>query len=219
MNCGRGCTATPPYEDPSCSASGSSHAKRRPCRDPCPTAGLGPWLPPGLHQRRSQRVFLCADSPFRTVACRTSSREDSASVAGGGWSDLRSGEKMLPTTQARARQARYAPGDRGYSQGLLAGIRLLWTAEHRFHRAGEFDHPPWDSGAGSSHLGDGTAVSAPARSSGVVARLLPLCASSPLAAGEARARARARRQIIGATLPAANSSDGCWENPSTMDSI
>jgi hypothetical protein len=138
-------------------------------------------------------------------------------TAGGGWSDLRSGEKMLPTTQARARQARDAPGNRGHSQGLLAGVRLLWTAEHRFHRAGEFDRPARNSGAGSSHLGDGTAVSAPACISRVVARLLPLCAPSRSAAGSAHAASRTRGQPSGATLPTAYSCHGSRQNHPTMD--
>jgi transposase-like protein len=42
--------------------------------------------------------FYAAFGPFRTLARRTSSREDSASVAGGGWSDLRAGEEKLPAT-------------------------------------------------------------------------------------------------------------------------
>jgi len=51
----------------------------------------------------------------------------------------------------------------------LTGIGPLWEVEHGFHRAGSTDHPPWKSGAGSSHLGDGATVLMPARPSGVVA--------------------------------------------------
>jgi hypothetical protein len=99
-------------------------------------------------------------------------RRRGRTVAGGGWSDLRSGEKMLLTTQARARQACDAPGDRGHSQGLLAGVRFRWAAEHRFHRAGEFDRSARNSGAGPSHLGNGTAVSPPACISTAVGKTL-----------------------------------------------
>ena len=52
---------------------------------------------------------------------------------------------------------------------------------------------------------------------GVVAGLLPFCPSSRIAAGEARAAARARGQIIGATVPTTHAGDGSGENPSTMD--
>jgi hypothetical protein len=41
-------------------------------------------------------------------------------------------------------------------------IGFLWTVEHRFHRAGESDHPTWNSRAGSSHLGYGEACPTPA---------------------------------------------------------
>ena len=59
--------------------------------------------------------FYAALRPFRAVARRMSSREDSASMAGGGWSDLRSGEEKLPKAQAGAGHARDAPGNRGHS--------------------------------------------------------------------------------------------------------
>jgi len=120
----------PRTRDSSCPASGSSHAKRSSCRDPCPTADLGPWLPPTLHQRWSQHVFLCADGPFRTLARRASSREESASVAGGGWSDLRSGEEKLPATEAGSRHACDAPWHRGCSHQRIAETGFLWTIEH-----------------------------------------------------------------------------------------
>jgi hypothetical protein len=144
-------------------------------------------------------------------------REDRASVAGGGWSDLWPGEKMLPAAQASPRLARDASGDRGHSQGLLAGVKLLWTAEHRFYRAGESDGPSWNSCPGSSNLGDGAAVPTTARPSGVVACVLSLRASPRSAAGEARAAARTRGQAAGPTLSAPYTSDGCRQIPSTMD--
>jgi hypothetical protein len=51
----------------------------------------------------------------------------------------------------------------------------------------------------------------------MVACLVACCASSPSAAGEARAAARARWQAGGATLSATHSCHGRPQNPSTMD--
>src|SRR5262249_5289953 len=48
-------------------------------------------------------------------------------------------------------------------------------------------------------------------------RLLSLCPSPCLAAGEAWAATRARWQTAGATLSATYSRDGCGENPSPLD--
>ncbi len=49
--------------------------------------------------------------------------------------------KKLPAAQAGAGHTHDAPWDRGRSQGRFAGTGLLWTAEHRFHRASESDRP------------------------------------------------------------------------------
>ena len=71
--------------------------------------------------------------------------------------------------------------------------------------------------AGPPDLGDGAAVPAAARPSGVVARVLPFCASSRSAAGEARAAARTRGQASGATLSAPYPCHGRRQNEATMD--
>jgi len=71
--------------------------------------------------------------------------------------------------------------------------------------------------AGSSHLGHGAAVSTPAGPLGMVASVLSLCTPSPSTPSSARAATRARRQTSGATLSAANASDGSGQNASTMD--
>src|ERR1700676_1497276 len=98
---------------------------------------------------------------------------------------------MLPATQVGARQARHASGDTDRSRGRLTRDRLIRAAEHGFHRTGESDGPTWNSCAGSAHLGYGAAVSTPISSPGMVAGLLPFCASSPLAASSAHAATRA----------------------------
>ena len=100
---------------------------------------------------------------------------------------------------------------------LLTGDGLFWTAEYRFYRTGESDRPLWGGSSGTPHLGYRTAVSTAARQSRVVASLLPFCASTRSVAGEARAATRAGGQPSGATLPATDSCDGSWQNPSTMD--
>lgn len=77
--------------------------------------------------------FYALTAHFWILAPGASERAGSASVAGGGWNDLWSSEENLPAAQAGSSQARDAPGDRGRSQGHLAGIRFLWTTEHRLH--------------------------------------------------------------------------------------
>ena len=95
--------------------------------------------------------------------------------------------------------------------------RPLWTAQHGLYRTGESDCPSWNSRAGSSNLGHGSAVPTPLGPPGMVASLLPLCTSSCITAGEARAATRTRWQAGGATLPAAYPSHGIRQNHSTMD--
>ena len=99
----------------------------------------------------------------------------------------------------------------------LQRLGLGGAAEHCFDRAGESDRLSWDCCARSSYLGDSAAVLTPACSSGVVARVLSLCASSSIAADEARSATRTRGQIIGATRPPAHSSHGSRQNPPAMD--
>ncbi len=109
---------------------------------------------------------------------RGQERTESTSVAGGSGPDLRSGEKMLPTAQAGSGHTCDAPGDRRRSHSRLTGTGPFWTAEHRFHRAGESDSASRSSSSGTSNLGhvptDLTASGSPR----VVARLLSLCAPS-----------------------------------------
>ena len=91
------------------------------------------------------------------------------------------------------------------------------SAQYRFYRAGESDGQTWSGSPCSSNLGDGSAVSTPAGLCRMVARVLSFCAPSRIAAGSAHAATRTRGQPSGATLPAADTSDGSRENPSTMD--
>jgi hypothetical protein len=73
--------------------------------------------------------------------------------------------------------------------------------------------------SGPPHLGEGSAVLMLAGPSGVVARLLSLCAPSPLPSSGAHAAASTRWQAGGATLSAANGSSGCRQDQSTMDGM
>ena len=123
---------------------------------------------------------------------------------------------MLPTAQAGARDARDAPGNRGCSSAHLAALRFLWTAEHRFHRAGEFDRPARNSCAGPPYLGHSTAVSTPARPAGVVARRLTFRTSSCSTASGTGAATRTGWQDGGTALPPAYSSYGSRQNHPTM---
>jgi hypothetical protein len=116
---------------------------------------------------------------WRQMSCRGRRGQK---TAGGGRADLWSSEENLSAAQAGARQAGDAPGHTDSSSSHLAGVRLLGTAEYCFHRAGESDGPPWNSRAGASHLGDCSAVPIPARTPGMVASVLPFCASSPIPA-------------------------------------
>jgi hypothetical protein len=159
--------------------------------------------------------FYAALGPFRTVARRTSSREDIASMAGGGGLDLWSGEKKLPTTQAGTCHARDAPLDTGRSQNRLAGTRFLWKVEHRFHRAGESDRPTWSGSAGSSNLGHFPTGSTPARPSGVLARLLSFCAPSPITASSSRAAGS--REVVDFWRNAIGSGQKLWQRGEPPD--
>ena len=162
--------------------------------------------------------FYAALGPFWRLAPGASSRQEHASVAGGGGPDLRPSEEKLPATQASPGLARDASWHRGRSHRYFTGTGFLWTAQYRFYRAGESDRPPWNSRSGSPHLGHGSAGPTAAGPPRVVASLLPFCPSSRSAAGEARAAARPRGQAGGATLSAADTCDGCGQNTSTMDS-
>jgi hypothetical protein len=148
------------------------------------------------------------------VVCRGRKARKSASGSG---ADLRSGEEKLPPAQADTGLTGNASWNRGRSQSRLAGIGSLWTVEHRHNFASQSDHPPWNSRAGSSHLGYGSAVLTPARPSGVVASFFSFCASSRIAAGSAHAASRTRWQPSGATLPAADASHGSRQKHPTMD--
>jgi len=143
---------------------------------------------------------------------------ESTPVAGGGRTDLRSGEEKLPTAQAGTGLACDAPRDRRRSQGRLVGIGPLWTVEHCIYCTGESDHPPWGSRVSTSHLGHGEACATAPGPSRVVASLLALCASSCLAPGGPCSATRARWQTSGTTVPAADRSSGNWENQSKVDS-
>jgi hypothetical protein len=90
-------------------------------------------------------------------------------------------------------------------------------APKRVNRASESDHPPCNSRAGSSKLGDGSADPTPVRSPRVVACVLSFRASSPIPTSSAHAATRARGQTDCATLSPANSGDGSRQNTSTMD--
>ena len=146
------------------------------------------------------------------------SRTHRAPMAGGTKPDLWPGEKMLPAAQAGPRLTRDASGDTGRSLDCITGYGLHRAAEHCFYRASQSDGPPWNSRAGSSHLGDGSAVSTPARPPGVVARLLSFRSSPCSSASGTGPTTSTRGQPAGSTLPAANSGDGSRQNPSTMDS-
>jgi hypothetical protein len=161
--------------------------------------------------------FYAALGSLWSVAHLLPSRAQCAPVAGGSGLHLWPSEKMLPTSQAGSGHAGDAAGYTGRSLGRLTGDGLLRAPEHRFYRAGESDHPAWDSRAGSSHLGHGSAVTISVSSPRVVASVLSFCASSCLATGGAHAAARTRGQPPGAPVPAAYASHGSGKNQPTMD--
>jgi hypothetical protein len=145
-----------------------------------------------------------------------SSRAQSTPVAGGGRSDLRPGEEKRAAAQARTGHACDAPGDTGRSHGHLAGDGLLRTAQHRFHRAGESERPTWRGGSGASHVGHREARPSTPGSPRVVASLLSCCAPPCSTADSARAAARTRRKVGGATRAASHGSSGSGEKQPTV---
>jgi len=124
---------------------------------------------------------------------------------------------MLPAAQAGPREARDASGDTGRSLGRLTGDGLLREVEHGVHRASKLDGASWRGRSRTTYLGHVSAVPTPDGPSGMVARLLSLCASSPITTSGARAATRARWQTSGTTLSPADPSDGSGENQPTMD--
>jgi hypothetical protein len=98
----------------------------------------------------------------------------------------------------------------------LTALSTLLVLER--HRADESDGPPWNSRAGSSHVGHGAAVPTAAGQFGMVASVLSRM-SHPYASLRVTLvqPAAARGQMSGTTLPTAYSSHGSLQNPSTMD--
>jgi hypothetical protein len=94
---------------------------------------------------------------------------------------------------------------------------LLRAVEHGFYRASEFDRPTWGGRSRTSHLGYFPTGSTAAGPSGMVACVLPFCASSRITSSGAAAATRTRWQTAGATLSATDSGDGSRENHPTMD--
>jgi hypothetical protein len=139
-------------------------------------------------------------------------------MAGSGGPDVRPGKEKLPTAQADAGHACHAPGNKRSSPRCLTRTGLLRAAEHGFYRAGESNRPTWGCSSRPPHVGDGSAVLAPAGPSRVVASLLPLCASPCLAPGDARAAASARWQTSSPVLPAAYPCHGSGKNEPMLDS-
>jgi transposase-like protein len=72
---------------------------------------LAAFLPPALHERWLEFVFLCSDGPFWTLARGGSPRAACTPVAGGDGLDLRPGEKKLPAAQGSAGHASDVPWD------------------------------------------------------------------------------------------------------------
>jgi hypothetical protein len=207
-----------PHENSSCPACGSPHPKRSTSGHSLAATDAGPRLSSALYERRVKSLLLRPDGPFWRLAPGASSRQEHASVAGGGGPDLRPGEEKLPATEAGPGLARDASWHRGRSHRYFTGTGFLWTAQYRFYRTGESDRAPWDSRSGPPDLGHSPAGPTAASPPRVVASLLPFCPSSRSAAGEARAAAKPWWQAGGATLSAADTCDGCRQNTSTMDS-
>jgi len=138
-------------------------------------------------------------------------------AAGRAKPDLRPGEKCYRRRKLVRVRHVMRLGTQADLSLALQGMGFGGAAEHCLYREGESDYPAWDSRTGSSYLGDGAAVAIPTRPSGVVARLLSLCAASRSAASGAGAAARTRGQANGTTLPTAYPSDGSWENHPAMD--
>ena len=103
-----------------------------------------------MGQPQAQSVLLCAHSPFWTLAPGGSPRAENTPVASGRRTDLWPSEEKLQAAQARASDARDAPGNQGCSHRRLTGTGPLWTAQHGLYRTGESDCPSWNSRAGSS---------------------------------------------------------------------
>ena len=83
---------------------------------------------------------------------------------------------QVKKSERRRKLVRVTPMMRlGTEEALAAALQRLGlggATKHRFYRAGSTDHPPWDSGARSLHVGDSAAVLVLLSSAGVVACVL-----------------------------------------------
>jgi hypothetical protein len=91
----------------------------------------------------------------------------------------------------------------------------VWTAEHRFHRAGEPDGASWRGSARTSYLGYSEARPTTPGSSGVVARVLSLCAASCSATDGARAAGS--REVVSWRRNATGSGPKLWQRGELTD--
>ena len=187
----------PRTRDPSCPASGPSHAKRYAYRDPCPTANLGRL--PASHSSPAMvstciSMRLSAHFGHWLVGRRRGRRVCQWQVAAG--LIYRQVKKSRPSTEAGSRHACDVPWHRSCSHQRFAETGFLWTIEHCMYGARECDGPTWHCRAGETDLGDGAAVPTPVSPSGMVASVLSFCSSSPLPARSARAATRARGNLV-----------------------
>jgi hypothetical protein len=111
-------------------------------------------------------------------------------MAGDGWSDLRSGEKKLPASEAGPRHARDAAWDRGRSHKRLAKTGFLFCASSRIPTNSARSAAQARGQAGGATLsaansGDGSRENHPTMDS-MRGALLPLVAGFRLRATEAR---------------------------------
>src|SRR5215210_6329060 len=98
-------------------------------------------------------------------------------MAGAARLDLWSSQEDVSAPEGGTCHAPDALWHAGSAAHRADATRVVWALEHRVCRAGESDQPPQRGGARSPDLVDRAGGAAPPRPAGVVARVLPRCAT------------------------------------------
>ena len=139
------------------------------------------------------------------------------STAGGTRRDLRSGQANVSAAEGSPGDPPDALGNPCAASDSATRARPERTAEHGVRGTGEPDDPAGRRSIGTANLGDRAGSTIAAGPSGMVARLLPLCAAPYILAHAPCPTARAGRAARAAALPAADASDGGRTDQSALD--
>ena len=166
---------------------------------------------------RAVNHTLCVDGAFWAVGQASWEPKQEAAVAGGGRLAVWASAEELSTPQARAGQARDPARNWVSFPRSLAGTRLVRSREYGVHRTSQSHDPAWGGGAGPPYVGNGPASSASGSPLTLVARLLPLCAATRLAARGRGPRTSGRSFAEETAVQTTHASYGGWADDAPVD--